>query len=404
MLETNVEAFVALLLLSAAVAVLVQRIPVPYVVAMAVLGCVLGAAIGQGRITLTPSLILFILLPGLLFEAAFALRWERLRAAVVPILALATAGVVVTTAVVALLGHLLLGLSLAVAVVFGAVVAPTDPVAVVAVFRRLGVPGRLTTIVEAESLVNDGTAVVLFSIALAAADGRTTSAPGVALELLRLVGGGVGIGVAIGLLLSWSTARVDDSQVEITFTAICAYGTYLVAERLHVSSILAVVSAAVVMGNLGRERGMSARTQDAVRVFWDYVAFLLNSATFLLMGLAVPWRDLTGHLGGILAAFAIVLVGRAVAVYGVLATLWSLPRRIPLRWQHVLVWSGLRGAVAIALLLSLADRGGEYDVVRALSYGVVLLSIVAQGSTISPVSRRLLPCNDPAFSETSLSA
>ena len=170
-IQASAQAFVALLLVSAIVAMLAGRLPVPFVVLVAVLGCAGGAVLGEGRITLTPQLILFILLPGLLFEAAFRLEWRRLRAGVVPILALATVGVLVTTAVVAMLGHLVLGLGLGVAVVFGCVVAPTDPVAVVAVFRRLGMPAQLVTIIEAESLVNDGTAVVLFGIALASAVG-----------------------------------------------------------------------------------------------------------------------------------------------------------------------------------------------------------------------------------------
>ncbi|HVC43075.1 MAG TPA: sodium:proton antiporter [Candidatus Saccharimonadales bacterium] len=391
MLEANTEAFVALLLISATVAVIIKRVPVPYVVALAVVGCAGGVVFGAGRIILTPSLILFILLPGLLFEAAFNLQWPRLRSGAIQILALATIGVLVTTAVAGLLGHLLLGLSLGGAVVFGAVLAPTDPVAVVAVFRRLGLPSRLVTIVEAESLVNDGTAVVLFSIALSAATGETTNAPSVLLESLRLVGGGVAIGLAIGLALSWVTVHIDDPQIEITITAVCAYGTYLVAERAQVSAILAVVAAAATMGNYGRTHGMSPRTAAAVDVFWDYLAFLLNSATFLLIGFAVPWQDLTSNLGAIAAAFAILMLGRAVAVYAVLGALRPFGQHLLMRWQHLLVWSGLRGAVAIALLLSLTDRGGEFDTIRSIAYGVVLLSILIQGSTVGTVSHWLLP-------------
>ena len=390
-IQASAQAFVALLMVGAIVAMVAERLPVPFVVMVAVLGCAGGAVLGEGRITLTPQLILFILLPGLLFEAAFRLEWRRLRAGVVPILALATIGVLVTTAVVALLGHLVLGLGLGVAVVFGCVVAPTDPVAVVAVFRRLGMPAQLVTLIEAESLVNDGTAVVLFSIALATATGQPATAPGVLLDLLRLVGGGVGIGVAIGFTLSWVVARIDEPQVEVSATVLCAYGTYLAGDAIHTSPILAVVAAAVIMGNYCRGHGMSRRTQVAVGAVWDYITFMLNAATFLLIGFAVPWQGLIARAGTICLAFAILIAARAVAVYGVLGVLSPFGRHLAYRRQHLLVWGGLRGAVAVALLLSLVNRGPEFDTVRALAYGVVLLSIVVQGATVGPLARRLLP-------------
>jgi len=389
-IESNIETFVLFLLVCAAVAVLSKRIPIPFVVILAVLGVGAGSLLGTGRVTLTPPLILFILLPGLLFEAAFRLEWERLRAGLVPILALATIGVLATTAVVAFFGHLVLGLGVDAAVVFGCVVAPTDPVAVVAVFRRLGVPEQLVTIIEAESLVNDGTAVVLFTIALAAASGTTSSVPDVLLTLMRLVVVGLAIGALMGAALSWLVARVDDPQVEITVTAICAYGTYLAGDRAGASPILAVVVAAVIMGNYGRQHGMSPRTKEAVDAVWDYVTFVLNSATFLLIGFAVPWQELTSRVGAIGLAFAVVLAARAIAVYGVLGVLRPFGRHISFAWQHLLVWSGLRGAVAIALLLTLVGRGGDFDTARALAYGVVLLSIVVQGTTVGPLSRRLI--------------
>lgn len=391
MAQSGAEAFILLLVVSVLVAVVAKRLPIPFVVVPALLGCAGGVALGQQRVPLTPDLILFILLPGLLFEAAFRLEWSRLRAGVAPILALATVGVLVTTGVVALLAHLVLGLGVGPAVVLGCVMAPTDPVAVVGVFRHLRMPEQLVTVVEAESLVNDGTAVVLFTVALAAASGEVASAPGVALDLLRLVGGGVALGAAVGVALSWLVGFVDDPQIEISATVICAYGGYLVADRAHVSPILSVVVAAAIMGNYGRTHGMSPRTQDAVDLVWDYFTFMLNSATFLLIGLAVPWQGLVPRIGAMLLAFLILLGARAVAVYGMLATLRPFGKRLDWRWQHLLVWSGLRGAVAVALLLSLSQRGGEYVLVRDLAYGVVLLSILVQGTTIGPLSSRLLP-------------
>jgi CPA1 family monovalent cation:H+ antiporter len=389
-IEGRVETFVLLLMAACAVALVVKAVPVPYVSALALVGLLAGLVVGRGQLQLTHSLILFVLLPGLLFEAAFNLSWRELRANLVAVVALATLGVVLTTAVVAVVGHAALGLALPVAILLGTMISPTDPVAVVAVFRRLGVPARLVNLVESESLLNDGTGVVLFTVALAATQAAPSGAGWLAWDFVRLTAGGIGLGLGVGLLLSFVTSRIDDFPVEITLTGIGAYGSYLLAESLHLSGILAVVAAGLVLGNLGRPRAMSVRTQEAVTLFWDYVAFLLNSLVFLLVGLDVPWSEVRGQLPGIVVAALIALLARAFAVYAVLGLLHPLPWRVSLRWQHLVVWSGLRGAIAVALALSLTETNPEFNSVRALVYGVVLLSILLQGSTIGPLARLLL--------------
>jgi monovalent cation:H+ antiporter, CPA1 family len=389
-IEARVETFVLLLMAACAVALVVKAVPVPYVSALALVGLLAGLVVGRGQLQLTHSLILFVLLPGLLFEAAFNLSWRELRANLVAVIALATLGVVLTTAVVAVVGHAVLGLALPIAILLGTMISPTDPVAVVAVFRRLGVPARLVNLVESESLLNDGTGVVLFTVALAATQAAPAGAGGLAWDFARLTAGGIGLGLGVGLVLSFVTSRIDDFPVEITLTGIGAYGSYLLAESLHLSGILAVVAAGLVLGNLGRPRAMSARTQEAVTLFWDYVAFLLNSVVFLLVGLDVPWSEVRSLLPGIVVAALIALLARAVAVYAVLGLLHPLPWRVSFRWQHLIVWSGLRGAVAVALALSLTETNPQFSSVRALVYGVVLLSILLQGSTIGPLARLLL--------------
>lgn len=392
MVESQVAAFVVLLMVAAAVAVLVKLVPIPYVTALALIGAAAGGILhGPPSLHLTRSFILFVLLPGLLFEAGFNLEWRRLRDNLPVILVLATVGVLLTAGLIAVIGHVVLGLALPLAFLLGAMVAATDPVAVIAMFRRLGVPARLATIVEAESLVNDGTGVVLFTIALGIALSGTFLPIGASVQFLQLTLGGLALGLAIGFVLSRLTMRVDDPQVEITFTAIAAYGSYLLGEAVHVSGLLAVVAAAVVMGNYGRTKGMSERTQVAVSTFWDYVAFLLNSVVFLLVGLELPWTSILDHGWAVLAAAGITLVARAAAVYGVFAVLRPLGGKLAWRWQHLIVWGGLRGTVAIALALSLGEQGGsEFPDLRTLVYGVVLLSITVQGLTIGPLSRALL--------------
>jgi CPA1 family monovalent cation:H+ antiporter len=336
------------------------------------------------------DLILFVLLPGLLFDTGFRLRWPLLRQNLLAVAALATVGVVLTTAVVGALGHWALGLAMPFALLLGAMVAPTDPVAVTALLQRLGMPDRLRNLFEAESLANDGTGVVIFTIALAATATGTFAPASIVLDLTRLAGGGVLAGLALGFALSLVTRQIDDVRVELSLTAVAAYGGYLLGDLLRVSGILVVVTAAVVLGNVGRPHGMSERTQQAVDIFWDYVTFVLNTSVFVLIGLAVPLPQLLADPGAIGVGMVVALVARAAAVYLLLPPLAPLRQRVPLRWQHLLVWGGLRGAVATALALSLVGRGGAYEQVRALTYGVVLTSILIQGVTIGPLARLVL--------------
>lgn len=392
MLQTGVTLFVLLLLVGSAVAVGVRLVPLPYESVLALIGLAIGLTVGSGGLPgLGGDLILFVLLPGLLFNAALRLEWPLLRLNLPAVVVLATAGVGLTTLVVGLLGHWALGLALPFAVLLGAIVAPTDPVTVTALLRRLGLPDRLLNLVEAESLVNDGTGVVVFTIALAATASGHLSPAGAALDFVRLAGGGVALGLVLGLVVSLVTMRVDDPQVELSLTAVTAYGGYLLGQTVQVSGILVVVAAGIVLGNFGRLHSMSERTRQAVDVFWEYVAFVLNTAVFVLIGLAVPRRELLAAPGAVAVGAGVALVARAVPVYLLLPPLWRLPRRgVPLRWQHLLVWGGLRGAVATALALSLVGRGPAYDRVRAVAYGVVLASILFQGITIGPLARRLL--------------
>jgi len=260
--------------------------------------------------------------------------------------------VILTTLIVA--GMLVFGtyLSLASALVFGALIAATDPVAVVSLFRVLGVPKRLRVLVEGESLFNDGTAIVLYNLLLAfALTGQFSLGQGI-VEFIRVSVGGVLVGLLLGWLASRLIARIDDYLIETTLTTVLAYGAYLIAEQLHFSGVLAVVAAGLVNGNIGPQ-GMSPTTRIVLFNFWEYLAFLANSMVFLLIGLQVDIPTLLSAWQPILWSILGVMVARLVIVYGLdwLAGRWIDP--IPPRWQHVLAWGGLRGAVSLALVLSL---------------------------------------------------
>ncbi|MCX6069624.1 MAG: Na+/H+ antiporter, partial [Chloroflexi bacterium] len=373
-----------MLLVVSLVAVVTRRFRVPYTVALVVAGLALSLG-KQLDIGITPQLILSLFLPPLVFEAAFHLPLRDLRRDGVTIFLLAVPGVLLAMAVVGGALNFFGGLSLPLALVFGALIAATDPVTVLAIFRRLGVPKRLEVLLEAESLFNDGTAIVLFNLALAGALSGAFHIWEGAFDFLWVSAGGLAIGLALGWITAQLLARVDDYLVETTLTTVVAFGSYLLAEQLHVSGVLAVLAAGLVTGSLGT-RGMSPTTRIVVFNFWEYAAFLANSAVFLLIGLLIDLPLLAESWQLILLAIAAVLVSRAIATY--LTT--RFVARFPPRWSHAVFWGGPRGAIALALALSLpASLGDSRNVVLALTFGVVLFTILVQSLTTEGLLRRL---------------
>jgi len=379
---------IELLLIVSIVALAVRRLRVPYTVALVVVGLLITFQ-SPIEIELTPELIMALFIPPLVFEAAFHLNLVELRRNLPAILLLAVPGVIITTFIVG--GMLVLGinLSLPLALVFGALIAATDPVSVVALFRTLGVPKRLSVLIEGESLFNDGTAIVLFNLMLAIIlTGKFSLADSVA-DFFIISIGGILVGLLLGWLIAQLISRVDNYLIETTFTTILAFGSYLIAERLGVSGVLAVVAAGLVNGNISPQ-GMSPTSRIVIFNFWEYVAFLANSLVFLLLGLQINVSSLLSSWQPILWAILAILVARFIIVYGLswLGSRFSEP--IPFRWQHILNWGGLRGAISLALVLSLpAEIGPQRDLLRVMAYGVVLFTLLVQSTTMSPLIRRL---------------
>ena len=399
---------IELLLVVSIVAMVVQRLRIPYTVALVVVGLLI--TIGQKiPLSLEPNLILALFVPPLIFEAAFHIQFRDLKDNLTSILVLAIPGVLLSTFLVGFIVSQGVGLNLMTGLLFGALISATDPVAVVALFRSLGAPKRLTTIVEGESLFNDGTAVVIFKILTVLVVGGAAAHGSGGAESFNLLQaivqffvvavGGLAIGGLLGWLVSLLIARVDDYLIETTLTTVLAFGSYLVAEEIqiagtHLSGILAVVAAGIVCGNIG-PRGMSPTTRIVLFNFWEYLAFLANSLIFLLIGLDVDIPLIMKYINDIGIAVVAVLVARVVVVYGLNGITNAIQKRkthavlVPISYQHVSFWGGLRGAISLALVLSIPPTFADAERLRVMSFGVVLFTLLIQGTTMNTLLCRL---------------
>jgi len=381
-----IDTLLILLLVASATSVAVKWVKMPYAVALVLAGMIIGISHGMQPVIMTPEMVLLIFLPALLFEASWNLEIKALKRDWRAISVLATIGVVLCMFAVAGVMHYVGGFSLPLALLFGAMVSATDPVSVIALFRQLGIDKRLVMILEGESLFNDGTAVVLFKLVLAVIlSGGQWSFTSVMSSFVLVVLGGALLGVLMGLLASFITKAFDDHLLETTLTMITAYGSFILAERLGVSPVIAVVAAGVVLGNYGGKKGMSASTRLAVNSFWEYAAFLVNSILFLLIGLQIDvslmLKDVELIGFGILA----VMVSRFIVIYGLCTFLSSKSRPIPTNWRHLFFWGGLRGALVMALALSLPLDFPSRQHIINLTFGVVLFTLLVPGLTMSPL-------------------
>ncbi len=388
-----VELFIALVAGAALVALMARRFAVPYTVALVVFGLAAAVFAPALEFEITPELVLAVLLPGLIFEASYQIEIRELRGASGGVALLAVPGVLITTGIVALTLNVVAGIPLELGFVVGAMLSATDPVAVIATFKRLAAPKRLSTLVEGESLFNDGTALVVFIIGLRIVAADVTLGDAVWLFVSTLVISII-IGVIVGFVASRIVATVDDHLIELTVSLVTAYGSYLIADGLHESGIIATVVAGLTLGNYGRRIGMSEKTQEALDTVWEFLAFLLTALVFLLVGLSITVPRLLDSAGPIVVAVLAILVGRVIVVYGLVGGSSRLiasrfHRAIPLAWLHVMFWGGLRGAVSVALALSLPRDFPQRELVQEITFGVVLFTLLVQGTTIGWVIDRI---------------
>lgn len=377
-----------LLIVAVVVAILARRLRVPYSIGLVIAGIGLALLPFSPTVALTKQLIFTAFLPPLIFEAAINLRWVELRREMPVVLVLATVGVVISAVVAAVGMHYLVNWAWISALVFGALIAATDPVAVIATFKETGVSGRVRFLVEAESLFNDCTAAVGFAILVAVAGGAQVGSFAVTKSLIVIVLGAIACGVIVAIAALLLAGATDDHLIEITVTTIAAYGSFLLAEHFHTSGVLATLTTGLIIGNVGH-LSISAKAHGAVDEFWETVAFFANSLIFLIIGMRVAIQNFRAFLPAAIAAIVLAMLARAFAIYPLSLLFYRSKLKVSWRHQHILFWGGLRGALALALALGLPpDLPNREDIV-AVAFAVVAFSILVQGLTIIPFMRRL---------------
>ncbi len=375
--------------IGALVALAARRLRIPYTVGLVIAGILLALLHLNIGITLSKELIFELLLPPLIFEAAINIEWPELRRDLLPILVFATLGVLLSAGVTALAMYVAVGWIWPAAIVFGVLIAATDPVSVIATFKEAGVGGRLRLLVEAESLFNDSTAAVAFAAALTFAAGAGFSIGEAVVSMLLSVGGGIATGLIVGGLSLLIMRNTDDHLVELAVTSIAAFGSFWLAEDLHLSGILATTATGLLLGNIGSFARITPKGTEYISTFWDFAAFVVNSVIFVILGMNVAYQDFAANWLPILIAIAAVVLGRAGAVYPCAAIFSLTKRRIESRHQHIMFWGGLRGALALALALGIPAEMPFRQEVLTVTFGVVAFSVFVQGMTMTPLLRRL---------------
>ncbi len=398
-----VRILVVLLLIALAVILTTRRLSVPYTLGLVIVGLLISVFNLLPTIRLTPALVLFVFLPALLFEGSWSISVRRLQANWFIIILLAGPGILLELVLIAVPLHFLAGLDWGVAFLLSAILSPTDPIAVLGLFKQLKVNADLSTIIEGESLFNDGVAGSLYQVFLALVLASVHGSPVTAIQawltgigmFLLEAGGGVLLGLLCGFIISRIVRHIDDPLIETTITLVTAYGVYLLADTLHTSGILAVILAALVLGSYGRSTGMSEQTRETVDNFWNVIAFLANALLFLLVGVELnPARFFTTQsIASFLLIAGITIVAVLLARF---VMVLALPRHAPPArgkflplWRLIIFWSGLRGALSLALVLALPFDVPNRESLIFSTYAVVLFTLLVQGFSLRLILKRL---------------
>lgn len=398
MIEHAVGIYIGLLLLACVVAIVSKMVThLPYTIFLTLVGLLIGV-LGIGpeieKTGFGYHLIFFVFLPPLLFQGAFHMNLNSLLEQFWPIVCLAVPGVIVSTLLVGGLVGWLGGInSMMVAILFGALISPTDPVSVLSLFKEVGAPEDLKTIVEGESLFNDATGVVLFTILLEALlSGQEFGFGQAAYEFVKVSVGGLLLGALLGWIVFKIMRHIEDHLLENALCLVLAYGSFWLAEVMHLSGVIGTVMAGLMIGNYGRRLSMSVKTTNTVEIFFESIGFLINSLLFVLIGLEL--REVPANIMWmtVFVAIAAMLIARAAVSYSFYWLLNQVGTKRPKRWNHILFWGGLRGSIPIALLLNLPNEGllvTWRPVLLLAGFGCVFFSLVVQGITMKPLMLKL---------------
>lgn len=390
--ELPIGPIVSLLLIACLVGLGMRWIKQPYTIALVLVGLIIALTKLTPQISLTHDVAFFLILPPILFYGGMRLNWEYLRQDWKPIVLLAIPGVVVSALLVGYPLSYFWHIPLNYALLFGALISPTDPVSVLAILKKINAPERLRTMLEAESLFNDGTGVVLFVLISTMIQKNEPLNPEHALlQFLLVTAGGALVGGLCGFFIYQILKKIEDHLIIISLTVVLAFGTATIARSLHSSGIIAVVVAGLMMGK-GPLSSMSAKSREAIEAFWETIDFIMNSLVFLMIGIQlqiISKSDLSEFKGLILIGILFVLISRILVVY---PTVYGfnkiLKAGIPWKWNHILFWGGLRGTIPIILMLQLPEF--QYrPLFLSATFGIVLFSIIVQGLTIEPLLKRL---------------
>ena len=387
-MEPTIERIELLLFIAVLVALVTNRVRIPYTVGLVIAGIAVSFFPFTPDIELSLELIFIVLLPPLIFEATLFIRWRELVRNLPVIRVFATIGVILSALLTSAGMIYLAGWTWQSAALFGILIAATDPVSVIATFRQAGVHGRLRLLVEAESLFNDATAAVGFGLVLAFVSGGNLSLGTSLLNGVWSIIGGLLIGGLCAGIALWITSITDDHIVELALSTVAAYGSFLIAEDFHASGVLSTLTVGILIGNFGLPWAYSDKGRAFIMDFWEFMAFIANSIIFFLIGVREANQNFLNSIFVVIIAILVVTLGRAAAIYPLSMIFKATRFRIDGKHQHILFWGGLRGALALALALGLPPVLENRDQIITAAFGVVAFSIFVQGLTITPLLKR----------------
>ncbi|PIY35347.1 MAG: Na+/H+ antiporter [Candidatus Aenigmarchaeota archaeon CG_4_10_14_3_um_filter_37_21] len=388
MLELELFQLLYLFIITIIVSLIAKQIKFPYTIALVLIGFLISVLNLPIKFVFNPEVIFFIFLPPLIFEGAYHMDFQELKRNIKPISAFAIFGVLLSTFFVGFLLNKFLGFPWHTAFLFGAIISPTDPISVLAIFKKVRVPKRLSVILEGESIFNDGVGIVLFRIILGLIATGTFSIINSISGFLASSVEGIVLGIAVGLLAVEIIKKVDDHLLELLITIIVAYGCFLLGDSFHISGIVAIAVAGLIIGDK-KTKIMKPSAQISIFTFWEFAVFIVNSLIFLLIGLKLRIGTFISNFSLILAVSLIVLLSRFLSVYLLSGILNRFNQKITKKWKFVISMGGLRGSIPIALALSLPITFEYYDIFASVIFGVVVISIVFGGLSLIPIIDKL---------------